>query len=103
MPTKLVLAAAMAVAALPFAASANPFASETMSVAVQDLDLSTAQGQRTLNARLHRAASDVCGRSISHLGAEMVKKANTCRAEVISEARARLAAMGHGVRLASAD
>ena len=54
----LLLAAALALTAVPFAASA-----QTRSVKVHsfDLDLATAAGQATLQQRIHHAVDQVCG------------------------------------------
>nr|WP_319233735.1 UrcA family protein [Sphingomonas sp.] len=86
--------AACAFACLPAMAMAaqNPFAAPSATVRTDGLDLANPDGQRRLDARLADAAEAVCGRSVSHIHLAMAKKASQCRAEVIAEGRARLAA-----------
>lgn len=54
------LAAALAAGAL-LATPAVAAQGETVSVSYSDLDLSTEEGQRTLERRLNNAAEEVCG------------------------------------------
>lgn len=49
-----------AAAALATAATAAPVLAKDVVVRYGDLDLTTAKGQRTFNARIHRAAKAAC-------------------------------------------
>ncbi len=104
MPTKMIWAGALALALSPSASAlANPFASNAVDIRTSDLDLSNARDMARLDARIARAAADVCGRSVSHLGAIVATKASQCRAEVSSETRSRIAGLDGNRTLASAD
>ncbi|MGE4410691.1 MAG: UrcA family protein [Sphingobium sp.] len=103
MPSKMIWVGACALALCPFTASANPFASDRASISVHDLDLSTAQGRAAMEMRIGNAATDVCGRSVSHLGPMVLTKATACRAEVSAELRQRIAGLHKTQTLASAD
>lgn len=47
---------------------AAPASAESIHVQYADLDLSTVQGQRTLDARIHSAARKVCNVTAAHAG-----------------------------------
>ena len=87
---KFIITAAVAVlsmVALPTASSA-----EAVSISVQysDLDLSTASGLATLEGRIERAASRICGRSeVRPLYKALAYK--RCVAEVNNSARTEIA------------
>ncbi len=76
---------------LPAAASANPFAADSAKIRTDDLDLSTAAGQRRLEIRLSEAAADVCGRHMDLIHNVLKDQSRACQAEVIAENRARIA------------
>jgi len=103
MPNKMIWVGAYALALCPFAASANPFASDRASIPVHDLDLSTAQGRAAMEMRISNAATDVCGRSVSHLGPTVLTKATACRTEVSAELRQRITGLHQTQTLASAN
>ena len=84
-----VLAFGLALAPVPALAHAAP-ATETVTAKIGDLDLSTPDGQRVFAARLNRAAKTVCSPGIYRIHLAMDRKAAECRAEVISDARARV-------------
>jgi len=88
-------AAAAALAFSPFimaagTAQATPFASERAAVSTSGLDLATDSGRAALDARIARAAAEVCGKSVHHLGASAMTRAYQCRQEVIAETRSKL-------------
>ena len=104
MPTKMIWAGAVALALGSSASAlANPFASDTVDVRTSDLDLSSARDMARLDARIARAATNVCGRSVNHLGAAVATKAAHCRAEVVSQIQEQVAGLRQAKTLASAD
>lgn len=76
-------ASALTLAAPAHAAMPGPV--EVAAVATADLDLSSAEGQKILRARLQRAAADVCGEasSVDPAGRRWVKQ---CRADAFGKA-----------------
>jgi UrcA family protein len=72
------------VTALP--AFAEPLSIETAVVKVADLDLSSAAGQRALEARINRAVIAVCG-AASDVDLEGLNAVRACRAAKLVEAR----------------
>jgi UrcA family protein len=78
----LALAAALAMTGLQTAAFAGTGTEVTRQVFYGDLDLSTAEGRKTLDIRVDQAVREVCGPSGRDLGA-MAR-----RAECITTARA---------------
>lgn len=81
---------ALALSANGAAATENPFAKDKAILNLQDLDLSTADGQQRLAVRVDQAARTVCGDRLSnvHLAAEA--KAQECRASVAADVRAQI-------------
>lgn len=104
----LILAAATAVAALFTGSPAfaqEPAPSSQLIVSYADLDLSSAQGVRTLDRRLRSAVEAVCGptSSADPRGKNQVRQ---CRTETLAVARAErdqaIASIGNGqIQLAS--
>ncbi|MBU6164583.1 MAG: UrcA family protein [Alphaproteobacteria bacterium] len=76
------LLAAPAVATPTITVAAGP----SVAVAVHDLDLGTADGQRRLDDRLRRAASQVC-RFTSLRDLNESRLADRCRADTLARAR----------------
>jgi UrcA family protein len=99
---KILVALCALAAATPALADDNPFAKENVVVSLAGLNLSTVAGQRALDQRLSHAAAQVCGEGMSriHLAAE--NKSRACRAEVVADYRAQLAARKAKTSLASA-
>jgi UrcA family protein len=96
----LVALATLAFATSPTSASANanPFAKDKAILTLQDLDLSTADGQQRLAIRVDQAARAVCGDRLSGLHLSVEAKAQECRASVSADVRSQIEA-----RLASAS
>jgi UrcA family protein len=95
----------MALAVLAFAPSAmagttsgNPFAQDAAILNLNDLDLATASGQRSLAIRMDQAARAVCGDQVSGVHLALNAKARDCRTAVAADIRAKIEA-----RLAKAD
>lgn len=109
---KIILASALmtagALRAAPALAETQPGSFETRISYVQtaDLDLSSKDGQRTLDLRISQAAREVCG---TPSDADLVgkNKARDCRHDVIARAAgerdALLAAAGRGATIAIAS
>lgn len=98
----ILFAAAAALAAPSFAQSADMTTvtaphGRSIAVAVGDLDLASANGQRVLQVRLWRAARDVCSftqlRDLAEFRAE-----GQCRAAALAHAKANASAR-HGANL----
>jgi UrcA family protein len=95
---------AAAIKAAP--AFAEPTASPDVSVSIiqtADLDLSTSAGRHSLDRRLVRAASEVCG-TASEVDLVGKNKVAACRHSVLAEARAKgeqLARQGNPIAVAS--
>jgi UrcA family protein len=77
---------AIAVAALPFAAAYASDEDGTARVRVSDLNLASAEGQKTLALRIDRAARDVCDTSNDRFGSKVLKAKRLCRQEVTANA-----------------
>jgi UrcA family protein len=99
---------ALATSATAATANANPFAQDKAILTLQDLDLSTADGQQRLAIRVDQAARAVCGENLSGLHLSLEAKAQECRTAVTADVRAqieaRLAKAGSisAIRLAAA-
>jgi UrcA family protein len=81
---KLIAAAAIAITAVPALATEAP---RSVRVATQDLNLSSAQGQRTLDLRLARAASQLCDTVDPRYDAAVRVAQRQCREATIAAAR----------------
>ena len=78
---------------LPLVALAGPALSEHGSVRVsyRDLDISTSEGMDTLERRLHRAATQVCGSAdFRKVGWSAARKNGQCIDQAVAKARAKL-------------
>jgi UrcA family protein len=83
--TKFLSALAAIATAVP--AFAEPLPVETVTVAIADLDLASAAGQQTLDARIHRAVVEVCGQA-SVVDLAGLNAVRDCRRTKLAEARA---------------
>ena len=81
---------AFATAASGAAAAENPFAKDKEVLNLQDLDLSTADGQQRLAIRVDQAARAVCGDRVSNVHLAMEAKAQDCRVAVAADVRAQI-------------
>nr|WP_161593713.1 UrcA family protein [Parerythrobacter lutipelagi] len=61
-------------AALAFSAVAAPAHADELKVAFSDLNLASSEGQATLEARIDRAAKDVCGYNDINTGSRMFSR-----------------------------
>lgn len=68
-------------------AASQPASAGTRSVGYSDLDLSTKDGNAKLNARLRKAAKDVCGLNQPDLPAAEWEAARQCFAKSYADAR----------------
>lgn len=86
------IATATLFAVTPGVASAS---TESSAIAVRyaDLDLSTVDGQRTLDRRIARAARTVCGMDLQQTGTRMTPPETvSCYRQALSDVRQRVAA-----------
>lgn len=98
--TKFTLLAAAIALATSATTAAQPQVQETASirVATRDLNLTSAAGQRTLERRVARAASELCDTANERFDAKVRTAQRHCREQAISTAlasartKARLAA-----------
>lgn len=81
---------ALALSATSAAAAENPFAKDKAILNLQDLDLSTADGQQRLAVRVDQAARTVCGDRLSNIHLMAEAKAQECRASVAADVRAQI-------------
>lgn len=81
---------ALALSANGAAATENPFAKDKAILNLQDLDLSTADGQQRLAVRVDQAARTVCGDRLSNIHLMAEAKAQECRASVAADVRAQI-------------
>ncbi|MCP5395723.1 MAG: UrcA family protein [Sphingomonadaceae bacterium] len=87
-------AQAIVAAAIGSLALATPAAAGTMSVEHQDLDLSTAKGQKILQQRINQAAREVCGIDRSRTSSRIQStEAKRCYAEAKAAANKQFAAV----------
>ena len=85
--------AAFLVATPGFAAAGdNPFSADSVVLDLRGLDLATVQGQQRLAIRMDQAASAVCGDGMSTIHLALGAQARACRADVIADIGARIAA-----------
>lgn len=97
------LAAPLAAAGVP-AMAAEDGSGQQVLVHYGDLDLAGADGRRKLNARVKRAAHQVCGgRSVArpNLNEQLIYR--TCRTAAIRDADAKIASLLSGEKLARRD
>ena len=95
-------AAGLTVATLAFATPlrAAPADEDVVTVAIDDLDLSSADGTARFERRVRAAARSICGTITGEL--DMQKQIADCRAEVSESARTELARAPSGTRQALA-
>ena len=96
-------AAGLTVATLAFATpiQAAPADEDMVTIAIGDLDLSTADGAASFDRRVRAAARSICGTMPADLN--MQKQVADCQDEVIADARTELArAPAGGARYALA-
>ena len=95
-------AAGLTVATLAFATpiQAAPADEDMVTIAIGDLDLSTADGAASFNRRVRAAARSICGTMPADLN--MRKLVADCQDEVNSSARTELARAPTGTRQALA-
>lgn len=93
----LVALATLAFATPATAATANPFAQDKAVLNLNDLDLSSVDGQQRLAIRLDQAARAVCGDRLAGVHLALENKAQECRTAVVADVRSQIEA-----RLASA-
>ncbi|MDP5103269.1 MAG: UrcA family protein [Erythrobacter sp.] len=85
---------AMAGAAISPALAAGPADPMTLKIATADINLATAQGQRTLDRRIEKAARSVCRADDRSTGTRIMNQdARTCLDKVRAEARQQVAAL----------
>jgi len=89
---KAMMALCALVVASPAIASDNPFAKDRVVISYEDLNLNTADGQRSLDKRLDRAAAAVCGDGMARIHLSLEARSRACRGEVIASYRAQIAA-----------
>lgn len=97
MKTRLVALATVAFALSATGAAAsetpatdNPFAKDKAILNLQDLDLSTADGQQRLAIRVDQAARAVCGERLSGVHLALEAKTQECRTSAAADVRAQI-------------
>lgn len=89
---KRILVAAAIVASLgtsPFA-----FANDSVPIEYRDLDLTTAEGKRTLDMRVERAARTICGMGATQTGTRIQsRQTRACYRNALLKARKNVAAL----------
>lgn len=87
-----------AFAAIAFATSAtaatteNPFAKDKTVLQLNNLDLSTSDGQQRLAIRMDQAARSVCGDRLATVHLDADAKSRECRAAVVADVRNQIEA-----------
>lgn len=94
MKTRLVALATLtfALTATGAAATENPFAKDKAILNLQDLDLSTADGQQRLAIRVDQAARAVCGDRLAVIHLALDAKTRECRTAVAADVRSQIEA-----------
>ena len=96
---KIILGSALITAAIlktvPALAEAAPMTPNISIVHTSDLDLTSASGRQTLDARLAHAAYDVCGYA-SDTDLIGKKQVRACRIDVLAKARDEVAQLTSG-------
>lgn len=86
------LIAALAAVATPAAAASDTDGRPSKGVSFADLDLSTAAGQRQLQARIDRTAREICGADRATTGSRIAsREAMACYRQALSRTRERVA------------
>lgn len=84
----------IALAALGSLALAGTAHAESMAIQYNDLNLSTEQGQKTLERRIDAAANKVCGAENARTGTRLLsREQRECVAEARAKAREQFAAI----------
>ena len=87
-------ASIMVAAAMAALVAAQPASAESVAVAYDDLDLSTAQGQETLEHRIDKAAKEVCGFNEVTIGTRIhSREAKECIKSAKLQIQEKLAAL----------
>lgn len=79
------------IAAVALTASVAANAQQSANVAVGDLDLATAKGQRVLALRVDRAARALCASEAVSQSPQMIRTERACRADIKQQAFASVA------------
>jgi len=95
--TKMMFLIPLALGAAIPAIAAEPLSIESRTVATADLDLSSEAGRASLDRRLARAVSDVCGRA-ADIDLEGRNDVRACKVAALGKARAVV-----GERIANLD
>lgn len=80
-------------AALALGATASAAAAQDMVVKYDDLDLTDAKAQKTLDQRIERAAREYCGAGRVVTGTRIVTSATACVASARNAARQQMASL----------
>ncbi|WP_395396666.1 UrcA family protein [Novosphingobium sp. BL-8A] len=88
--TLAVLAACTISSAVYAAEPENPLAKSSVMLKLDGLDLSTVQGQRTLDLRMAQAARAVCGDRLATIHLALAAQSRACQAEVKADIRSRI-------------
>lgn len=79
-------------AAAVLGAAATPAVAESLSIPYQDLNLASAEGQKTLDRRIESAARDFCGMNQTTTGSRIVSsESRQCYAETKKQAQKQFA------------
>jgi UrcA family protein len=93
MKTSLMALATLMVAGTASATTTqNPFAQDSATVRLKDLDLSTPDGQQRLAIRMDQAARAVCGENMAGIHLALEEQARACRSAVLADMRVRIEA-----------
>ncbi|WP_395334475.1 UrcA family protein [Novosphingobium sp. BL-8H] len=88
--TLAVLAACVVTSAAYAAEPENPLARSSVTLKLDGLDLSTVEGQRTLDLRMGQAARAVCGDRLDTIHLALAAQSRACQAEVKADIRSRI-------------
>ncbi|MGV2494712.1 UrcA family protein [Pelagerythrobacter aerophilus] len=81
-------------AAAVLGAAATPAVAESLSIPYKDLNLASAEGQKTLDLRIESAVRDFCGMNQTSTGTRIVSgEARQCYAETKKQAQKQFAAI----------
>ena len=100
-----IAACAVTAPALAATSQPDPFAQEKVTLRLDNLDLSTVDGQTRLAIRMDNAARAVCGDGLDRVHLKADARAQECRTQVIANIRdqieTRMARADSAVRMAS--
>jgi len=81
-------------AAAALGAAATPAAAESLSIPYKDLNLATAEGQKTLDLRIESAVRDFCGMNQTTTGTRITSgESRQCYVETKKQAQKQFAAI----------